>query len=165
MAKPNSIPSKEILHSLFAYKDGELYWKVKPAQRVNIGDIAGSISAGYKQVFIKSKPYKSHRIIFMMQHGYVSDQIDHIDGNPLNNKIKNLRAVTNSQNQLNRKISKNSKTGYKGVCVHSQTGKYIVRVSVYGKDKYFGIYEDLELAGLVAEMARKKYHGEYARYY
>jgi hypothetical protein len=83
----------------------------------------------------------------------------------LNNKIENLRAVTNSQNQFNRKISTKNKTGHKGVCVHTQTGKYLVRVSVNGKDKSFGLYEDLELAGLVAEMAREKYHGEFARHF
>jgi hypothetical protein len=165
MAKTKCIPSQEYLHSIFQYKEGNLYWKIRPAQRTKIGDIAGSISDGYGQVYIDNVAYKTHRIIFMMHYGYVSDQIDHIDGNGLNNKIENLRAVTNSQNQLNRKISKNSKTGYKGVCVHTQTGRYLVRVSVYGKDKYFGIYEDLELAGLVAEMAREKYHGEFARHF
>jgi len=165
MAKTNSIPSQEVLHSLFTYKDGELYWKVKPAQRVSVGDIAGSMCDKYKQVYIKNKSYKLHRIIFAMHNNYISDQIDHIDGNPHNNRIENVRAVTNSQNQLNRKISQNSKTGYKGVCVHTQTGRYVVRVSAYGKDKYFGIYEDLELAGLVAKMAREKYHGEFARHF
>lgn len=164
MAKPKCIPSQEYLQSILQYKEGNLYWKIRPSQGTKIGDIAGSISNKYGQIYIHNCAYKVHRIIFMMHYGYVSDQIDHIDGNPLNNKIENLRAVTTSQNQLNRKISPNSKTGYKGVSFHSQTGRYQVRVSINGKDKYFGIYEDLELAGLVAQMAREKYHGEYARH-
>lgn len=164
MAKPNSIPSQEVLHSLFTYKDGELYWKVRPAQRVKINDIAGSFSAGYKQVYIKSKPYKSHRIIFMMHYGYAPDQIDHIDGNPSNNKIENLRGVTNSQNQLNRKTSSTSRTGVKGISL-SSSNKFVVRISINQKDKYFGSFDNLELAELVAQEARNKYHGEYARHY
>jgi hypothetical protein len=164
MAKVNCIPSKEYLHQIFDYKDGELYWKIAPAQRTKINDIAGSLSHGYKQVYIKNKPYKLHRVIFMMHHGYVGDQIDHIDGNSLNNKIENLRVVTNSQNQLNRKISKNSKTKFKGVSKHAQVEKYMVRLKVNGKERYFGLFEDLELAGLVADMAREKYHKEFARH-
>lgn len=165
MAKTNSIPSKEVLHSLFTYKDGELYWKIKPAQRVKIGDTAGCYNQKYKQVYIFNKRYFLHRIIFMLHHGHISDQIDHIDGNPSNNKIENLRAVTNSQNQLNKKISSKNKTGYKGVSVHTQTGRYFVRLKINGVEKSFGLYEDLELAGLVAQMAREKYHGEFARHF
>lgn len=165
MAKTNFIPSKEILQTLFTYKDGILYWKVKPAQRVNIGDVAGCQGQTYKQVYIFNKRYFLHRVIFMLHHGYIFDQVDHIDGNPSNNKIENLRSVTNSQNQLNRKISAKNKTGYKGVCIHTQTGRYHVRLKFNGVEKSFGLYEDLELAGLVAQMAREKYHGEYARHY
>jgi len=100
----------------------------------------------------------------MMHHGYVGDQIDHIDGNSLNNKIENLRVVTNSQNQLNRKLSSNSKTKFKGVSKHAQVDRYMVRLRIKGKETYFGLFEDLELAGLVADMAREKYHGEFARH-
>ena len=165
MAKPKCIPSQDYLHGILQYKEGDLYWKIRPAQRTQIGGIAGSTSDGYGQVYIDSVAYKSHRIIFMMHYGYVSDQIDHIDGNPLNNKIENLRAVTSSQNQLNRKISTKNKTGHKGVCVHTQTGRYHVRLTINGLNKSFGLYEDLELAGLVAQMAREKYHGEFARHF
>jgi len=165
MAKPNSIPSKDYLHQIFEYKNGNLFWKIKPAQRVKIGDIAGSISAGYKQVYINSKPYKLHRIIFVMHYGIAPDQIDHIDGNPLNNKIENLREATNTQNQFNRKVSSNSKTGIKGVRFNKLRNNFYVKISINGKEKYLGSFDDLELASLVAYEARLKYHGEYARHY
>lgn len=164
MAKPKCIPSQDYLHNIFEYKNGNLYWKIKPAQRVKIGDIAGSVSDGYGQVYINNSAYKIHRIIFMMHYGYVSDQIDHIDGDPLNNKIENLREVTNIQNQFNRKISSRNKSGVKGISL-SRSNKFVVRVSVNQKDKYIGSFKDLELAELVAQMAREKYHGEFARHY
>jgi hypothetical protein len=164
MAKPKCIPSKDYLHQIFEYKNGNLYWKIKPAQRVKIGDIAGSISDGYGQVYLNNSPYKIHRIIFMMHYECVPDQIDHIDGNPLNNKIENLREVTNTQNQFNRKISSRNTTGVKGVSL-SKSNKFVVRISTNQKDKYFGSFDNLELAELVAQEAREKYHGEFARHF
>jgi len=89
--------------------------------------------------------------------------IDHIDGNQTNNKIENLREVTHSQNMLNQKLYKNSKTGYKNITFQKQNKKFVVRIVVNGKRKSFGSYNDIDYAKFVAEAMRHKYHGEYAR--
>jgi len=98
-----------------------------------------------------------------MHHGYLPKQIDHIDGNPANNKIANLREASQSQNMWNRNANTNSMSKIKGIKIH-QNGKYQVRLQVNKKSMYFGLYVDLELAELVAIEARNKFHGEYANH-
>ena len=69
------------------------------------GQIAGSIdSRGYVVLKINDKTYRAHRIIWAMVYGEWPDIIDHIDGNPTNNRLSNLRNVTSKDNARNRKV-------------------------------------------------------------
>ena len=157
--------TKELLHELFEYKDGHLYWKVSRSQRVKVGNKAGGVHkpSGYYHIEFNSKKYKGHRLIFLMHHGNLPKVIDHIDGDKLNNKIENLREATQQQNCYNSGMKKLNTSGVKNVHLHKPTNKWLVQLMVNGKKKYFGLYEDLELADLVAQEARDKYFGEFAR--
>ena len=155
------------LNDLFDYCDGELYWKVKPSKyaRVKIGDKAGSVhSTSYRILQLNGVKQKLHRVIFLMHYGYLPAHIDHIDGNSLNNKIENLRPATRSQNLCNTKLFINSNSGVKGVSWHTASKKWYVQVRLQGKAVYQKLFDDLELAALVAVEARHKYHGEFARH-
>ena len=161
----HSILTQELVQSLFEYKDGELYRKVKTNRNIKIGDKAGSLrDDGYSHTMINGKLYKNHRIIFLCHHGYLPQFIDHIDGNPSNNRIENLREATLTQNQYNSKTPYNNTSGIKGVSWHKKHEKWEVTLQINGKSKYFGIYENIELAELVAIEARNKYHGNFARH-
>lgn len=98
-----------------------------------------------------------------MFHGYLPKSVDHIDGDRTNNRIENLRSVTHAQNSLNRKTPTNNKSGFKNVYWDKMFKKWVVNLNVNKKKIIIGKFDDLELAGLVAEEARDKYHGEYAR--
>lgn len=104
----------------FAYDESSptgLIWIKRPykTNRV-VGTKAGSIlnlsksgkGKDYWQISIKDKVYKVHRIVWALKYGKpdVNLVIDHIDGNGLNNKIENLRLVTNSENGINRLLNK-----------------------------------------------------------
>lgn len=154
-------------HRLFEYKDGVLLWKVRPAMRKRIGDVVGGTN-GTKHPYLRSK-YKEHRflvhqVVFLMQHGYVPECIDHIDGNIHNNKIENLREVTKMQNSHNSKIRKNNSTGIPNVTWYAKTNSYLARVRANNKDAYSAYFKDLELAELVASEARTKFHNGYNRF-
>jgi hypothetical protein len=137
---------------VFTYKDGELYRN---------GKIAGTVTTtGYKQVYLDKKVYLAHRVIFAMHWGFLPQFIDHIDGNRLNNKIENLRQCTQQQNQYNTKAKAKNKVGIKNVQWARNT--YRVDIRINGKLTYLGSFKDVELAELVAQEARKKYHGEFA---
>lgn len=155
--------TKDYLHQLFEYKDGELYWKINSANNVKVGYSAGSFNnRGYKIVGINKKTYRIHRLIYLMFYGYLPKILDHKDGNKFNNKIENLRKANNSQNQQNRIIQKNNKSGIKNVDWHKKTAKWRVSIQVNKKRNFIGSFKDLKLADLVAIEARNKYHKEFA---
>ena len=149
---------------LFEYRDGALYWRVKPCRRDPIGMKAGAFDAsrGYTTVGYQRKRYYIHRLIFLFHHGYMPLEVDHIDADRHNNKIENLRAATSAQNQRNKSLQRNNTSGHKNV--RWVNGKWAVELKINGKAKYFGRFEDLELAALMASEARDKYHGEFARH-
>jgi hypothetical protein len=155
----------ELAHFLFNYVNGVLYWK-NPSnpKRTPIGSVAGSIGVrGYVHIQYNRKIYKAHRIIFLMFNGYMSDIIDHIDGNISNNRHENLRAATYAGNAQNARKRADNSSGVKNVCWHRRLNKWGVSLSVNGKIRHFGYFEDLEIAALMASEARDKYHGTFAR--
>lgn len=148
---------------IFEYKDGKLFWKVKKCHSVFVGQEAGSEHGrGYKAVQVDGKSYKVHRIIFLMKHGYMPEQVDHINGDKSDNRIENLREATGSQNQMNIPVRTRSKTGVLNVSKRKDRNCYQVQIALNGKRKTIGYYKDLELAELVAIEARNKYYGEFA---
>jgi len=156
--------TQEQVLKLFEYKDGNLYWKVSNSPIVKVNSLAGTINGqGRKQIGINYKIYAIHRIIFMMFHGYMPKEIDHIDGNPLNNAIENLREATRSEQLCNTKLRKDCTSGIKGVMWHKLMNKWLVRVYKNNKLVYKNYFDDVELAELVAVEARNKYHGVFAR--
>lgn len=161
----NDILTQDYLKSIFEYRDGKLYWKIS-GRKIRIGRLAGSLGSmkRYRRVCINGKIYQEHRIIFMMHYGYLPECIDHIDNNKINNKIDNLRAATISQNKQNIKRQSNNVTGYKNVSFNKKSQTYTVEVVILGKRHRIGTFKDLELAGLVANMAREKYHGNFANH-
>lgn len=155
--------SQELALYHFDYKDGQLYWKNRTSNRNKLGAKAGSPDKhGYVNICFNYKKHKMHRIIYLMHHGYLPKEIDHIDGNPQNNAIENLREANRSQQLCNTKLRKNNSSGIKGVCWDKSKQKWLVRVNKDSKNVYMARFDDLELAELVAIEARAKFHGEYA---
>ena len=143
------------------YKD--IYDHVNGSLLNKNGEAVGCVNKdGYLQVNIGGKLKLVHRIIYEIVYGFVPEFVDHVDGNRLNNRPENLRPATRNQNQHNRKLNSNNKSGVKGVSF--SRGKWQVRVQINGKERFFGRHEDIELAELVAQEARNKYHGDYVRH-
>lgn len=93
---------------------------------VPAGTEAGSLSAsGRYQIQYKYKLYQCHRVVWELHNGSIDAEldIDHIDGNPVNNKISNLRLVPHKINMRNMKKNKANKTGVTGV-LFRRRGKY-----------------------------------------
>ena len=141
-------------------------------RRSNGKIVVQNLSKGqrYPRISVNGKPRSLHRIVFCWHHGYFPKIIDHINNDRLDNRIENLREATQANNCLNRKHHKNSSSPYKNVYLQSDPKNaswernWVVRVAVNGKSKYFGSYNDIELANLVAIEARAKYHGAFVNH-
>lgn len=124
----------------------------------------------YLRVSIEGKPRALHRVIFCWHHGYFPDVIDHINNDRLDNRIENLRAASQAENCLNSKHRVFSSSPYKNIRKQSyqtKSGvveKWIVQLSINGERKYFGSYDDIEIANLIAIEARDKYHGAFVNH-
>ena len=158
--------TQELVRSLFDYRDGSLFWKVSTTNSVCVGQKAGTSvnDSGYHIVGIGGKTHRLHRIIFLYHHGYSPKNVDHINGDRANNSIENLRPADDFQNSRNSKISKRNKSNVKGVCWANHVNKWMVQVRQGNSKKYLGLYDDIELAELVAIEARNKFHKEYANH-
>ena len=156
--------TQEYAHSLFEYKDGSLYWKVRKAPHVKVGAKVGSPTKyGYETVYVDGRNWRIHRLVFLMQHGYLPKMIDHINGNRIDNRIENLRAANDNQNAHNMGMRPDNSSGIKGVSWNKDRQKWAVRVN-HNKKTYQRYVQDLELAELVAIEMRSKLHGEYANH-
>lgn len=143
---------------------GIFTWKKKTGCKSVVGaEIGTAHSGGYRSATIMKHYVFMHRAAWAYVHGeWPKGHIDHIDGNPKNNRIANLRVATSQTNQRNRKISKSNKSGFKGV--HQvASGKWVAMICVDYKSRSLGHFNTAEEAhARYMEEARKLY-GEFAR--
>ena len=158
--KTGTTLTQERLKELLYLEDGIFYWNVNYSA-VSKHDKAGYYSDnGYHYIYLSGRSYSTHRLMWLYHYGYMPKMIDHIDGNPKNNSIENLRECNHQENSFNRKASKNNKTGYKNV--YLRNNKYMVQLRIDGKLHHFGSYVSLDDAVKVATDQRNKLHKEFA---
>lgn len=156
-----TLPSQEYLLKLFYYDadTGNLHRKISVSSNTKVGDKVGYINNnGYRQVRINDKIYMVHRLIYKIKHGFDPDYADHIDGNPLNNKIENLRSVTHQENCRNQKKRKDNISGVTGVYWNKSRKKWRARLMVNSKELHLGYFENKKEAVNARKKAEKK-HG------
>jgi hypothetical protein len=134
---------KELLH--YDQDTGVFTWLISPRNNVKSGKQAGTYDRkGYLKILYKRKLYMGHWLAWLYVYGKFPDnEIDHINGNPSDNTILNLRDVTRKQNMENKKVYSNSKSGYSGVTWHSRDKKWNVRIGHYGKRISLGYFDNL----------------------
>ena len=103
-----------------------------------------------------------HRLICGVQKD-CSLQIDHIDGDGLNNRSANLRVATASQNQRNQRKKSNNTSGYKGVSFHKSISRYTARIWHDGRQLHIGSFKTAEEAAAAYAKASELFHGEFGR--
>lgn len=113
---------------------------------------------GYAQRAVKTE--RGWRIIRMHQE-LTGGLADHADGNGLNNQRHNLRACTRTQNNQNRSVRSDNRSGLKGVTAIGD--KWRARIKVDGKTIYLGQFYSKEEAAAQYDFAAKKYFGAFAR--
>lgn len=120
-----------------------------------------------RQYAIRRHAIKLHRIILSRKLGrelVKGEEVDHINGNGLDNRRENLRLATRSQNSANRGKSRSNTSGHKGVHWHTKNQCWIAQIAINGIKKYLGSFNTREDAYQVYCEASDKYHQEYANY-
>lgn len=108
-----------------------------------------------------------HRSIVYLNNNFILDDstdVDHIDGNPLNNLIYNLRECNDSQNQMNkRKCKQTTSSKYKGVSFFKRDKKWKAEIYVNRKNLFLGLFVYEIDAAKAYNIAAIKYFGEFAQ--
>lgn len=160
MAK-NPLPSPELLRQLLRYEPetGKLFWRERDTEgsteswrtdwwnrRYAGKEALTAISnCGYLKGTVMGAYCKAHRAAWAITNGqWPSDQIDHIDGDKTNNRIANLRVVSNSINQKNRGMQSNNLSGFTGVSWHKVCSKWCATIGVDGRQVHLGTFESLD---------------------
>lgn len=129
-----------------------------PIVGVRAGSIGSSRGERYESISVYGKLYKAHRLAWMYIHGSMpSKDIDHINGNTLDNRIVNLRNVSKSVNCKNKTKMKNNKTGVTGVYWSNRFNKFHAQISSEGKKIHLGWFDELESAKEARQSAEVKY--------
>lgn len=127
------------------------------------GRVAGSYKEGYLTFVVDGRRYQAHRVAWLLVHGeWPPHEIDHIDRNPSNNALANLRLATSAQNKKNLSIRSDNKSGVKGVHWCSRRAKWVAQIKLPHKYVQLGRFGDFGTAVAVRRAAEVKYYGQFA---
>lgn len=155
--------TQSLLHEMLDYNEdsGVFTWKVRPARRVHVGDVAGTLSKkGYLGFKIFGNYHLAHRLAWLYVYGKEpKDFIDHINRITTDNRICNLREATNQENKRNGKKYRNNTSGFRGV--YRKNNGWEAYLVERKKVVYVGRFKTPEEASSAAENVAKKLHGEF----
>jgi hypothetical protein len=177
MAK-TELPTPHALRQLLRHDPdtGLLYWRARPlemfadrkqTQAHNAAIWNGRFAEkpafstrdklGYFTGVVHYRSLKAHRVIWAMVHDeWPEFEIDHIDGDPANNLISNLRVVSHRLNGRNLRLKKNNTSGVCGVWMRP-SGRWLASISVDGKTICLGTFDTKDQAAQVRFDAQKHY--------
>jgi hypothetical protein len=129
------------------------------------GDEAGKVEknrhTSYRRFSFGNVTLRAHQVAWLLFYGAWPDgEIDHRDGDGLNNRISNLRCGTRTQNQRNQRLHVKNKTGVRGVSFHSPTKKWQALICVDGTRLFLGRFGTVDGAAAARKEAELKYWGE-----
>ena len=133
-----------------------LRWIASSAQRIKAGDIAFTCTNvdWYHHGLFNRKPMSAHRVVWFLHYGeWPRQHIDHINGIVTDNRVENLRDVSRSVNQRNRRLSSNNKTGVNGVWVNKASGSYRASIRTDKGRIYLGSFKSISDAEEAVRLA------------
>lgn len=135
---------KELLH--YDPKTG-IFVNLVQRKKALEGAVAGCDSGRYITIQIDGKGYSAHRLAWLYVYGYFPERLlDHINRDRADNRISNLREVSEQCNVRNTGNYKNNTSGVKGVYLEKARGKWRANIKVDGKTKSLGSYENFDNA-------------------
>lgn len=154
---------------LFAHDgSGNLVWLKKPrarSNRVKIGALAGAIASnGYRYVGFDRQSFLAHRVVFALVYGrWPIGNVDHANGDALDNRPSNLRECTQAQNAANSCRPRNNTSGLKGVSFSKERGRFRASIKANGIARHIGWFFTADEAHRAYMAESVRLNGEFAR--
>lgn len=159
--------SQARLKELIRYdpKTGVFRWNISRKGPVRKGVVAGSIDKdGYRLIGVDGCQYRAHRLAILYVTGKMPDEdVDHRHGNRSDNRWKKIRPVNRQQNCWNSQAHSDSKSKLKGAHFHPQTGRWLSRIRIDGKNIYLGIFPTAQEAHDAYDKRARKHFGKFYR--
>lgn len=166
-----------IVKELIYIKDGEVYWSERRLEMFHDSRIMKSWNTryankiafkctdtyGYRQSKIFGRSFTLHKVMWAFYHNeWPSSEVDHINGNKLDNSKENLRLATRGENNRNVTKRKSNTSGFKGVSWNKGSGKWVANIGYNGKQIYLGLFTDINKANDAYIEASKIYHRDFS---
>lgn len=145
---------RELVH--YDPATGIFQWRVSTNRRIVPGQVAGTRNHGRWQIKLEGRIYRAHRLAWLYVHGHWPEQeIDHKNGNPLDNRIDNLRDVSGKVNHQNRHGPQSrNRLGVLGVSRTSKSNTFRARID----NEYLGVFPTAEAAHEAYVQAKRLKH-------
>ena len=186
MAKQDLTTPEEIRKLLkYAPDTGKLYWRARTPDIFNADKCSAERACatwntryagkeaftgvnrdGYRQGRIFSRYFKAHRVAWAIYYGeWPVDQLDHINGVKDDNRIENLRSVSNSENLKNQKLRSSNTSGHMGVTWRPKALKWTAQITINNRQVYLGVFtkKDDAIAARKAAEIKYGYHPNHGR--
>ena len=163
--RTEQVLTARLVHELLDYdpKTGVFRWREQRG-RVKAGDIAGTCSHDGVGIRINGRRYPaSHLAVLWMTGKLPPAEINHRDGDNINNRWANLRSIDRSQKLYNRGKQQNNSVGLKGVTFHKGRGKFLAQIQAAGVRHFLGYFANAEQAFRAYCRAVRQMHGKYMR--
>jgi len=158
--------TQAMLKSLLKYdpETGKFLRKVSRGGNGRKYSEAGTLHhTGYVCIRINGYQYRASRLAFLYMTGEWPDElVDHANRDRSDDRWRNLRECTYSENNRNASISKNSTSGVTGVSFHKLIKKWQTRIVLQGRSYHLGYFDTIKEAAAARAKAAAKYHGEFA---
>lgn len=167
----DKLPSQALLREWLDYdpETGIFRWKKNPRLgRPRLGMVAGTTCRKYRLIKLSGFPQiGAHRLAWIYVNGLTigGAEIDHIDTDPTNNAIANLRLATSTEQKRNKKVQSNNRSGLKGAFYHAchKGKKWRSQIKVGNQLIFLGYFHTAEEAHAAYGEAALEHFGEFAR--